>query len=124
MNSNELKSRTKKFALRVLTMLDSLPKNSAGRTVSNQLAKSATSVGANYRAACMARSKAEFVSKIRIVIEESDECCYWLEIIMESKMLKENLISPLYKEAKELTAIFVSSAKTASSKKLSIINSQ
>lgn len=97
-------------------MPDSLPKTPAGRAVANQIVRSATSVGANYRAACRGRSKAEFVAKLGIVIEEADECCYWLEIIIESGMIKEKLVSELHKEANELTAIFIVSAKTASIK--------
>lgn len=97
-------------------MLDSLPKTPAGRAVASQIVRSATSVGANYRAACRGRSKAEFIAKLGIVIEEADECCYWLEIIIESGMIKEKLVSELHKEANELTAIFIASSKTASIK--------
>jgi len=116
MDKDLLKKRTKDFGLRVIKMLDSLPKTVAGRAIANQLVRSATSVGANYRAACRGRSKAEFIAKLGIVIEEADECCYWLEIIIESGMIKEKLISDLHKEANELTAIFIASSKTASIK--------
>ena len=116
MDKQSLKKRTKDFGLRVIKMPDSLPKTPAGRAVANQIVRSATSVGANYRAACRGRSKAEFVAKLGIVIEEADECCYWLEIIIESGMIKEKLVSELHKEANELTAIFIVSAKTASIK--------
>lgn len=114
--SDELKSRTKNFGLRVMKLIDALPKSSNGRAVANQLVRSATSVGANYRAACRARSRAEFNSKLRIVIEEADECCYWLEIIIESNLIGENKIKDLLAEANELTAIFVSAVKTSTSK--------
>lgn len=117
MGNLDLKDRTKKFALRAMNLVGALPKTINGRTVANQLSKSATSVGANYRAACIARSKLEFYSKLRIVIEEADECCYWLEIIIESKLLGEKKVTDLLNEAKELTAIFVASSKTANSKK-------
>ncbi|EMI17600.1 hypothetical protein RMSM_05478 [Rhodopirellula maiorica SM1] len=75
MNDSELKKRTKLFALRVMKLVGALPENAVGRPIGNQLIRSATSVGANYRAACRGRSKAEFVSKLSIVIEEADECC-------------------------------------------------
>jgi len=116
MDKDALKKRTKEFGLRVIKMLDSLPKTPAGRAVAIQIVRSATSVGANYRAACRGRSKAEFIAKLGIVIEEADECCYWLEIIIESGMIKEKLVSELHKEANELTAIFIASSKTASIK--------
>ena len=114
--NRDLKNRTKSFGLRVMNLIDALPKTINGRAVANQLVRSATSVGANYRAACRGRSRAEFNSKLRIVIEEADECCYWLEIIIESKMIGEKRVEELLKEANELTAIFVSAVKTSSAK--------
>lgn len=116
-DKSDLKNRTKAFALRSMKLVDSLPKSTNGRTAANQLSRSSTSVGANYRAACRARSKAEFYSKIRIVIEEADECCYWLEIIIESKLLGEERIKDLLNEANELVAIFMAISKTTNSKK-------
>ena len=110
-----LKNRTKKFGIRVIKLVEALPKSLTGKVVANQLVRSATSVGANYRAACRARSKAEFHSKLRIVIEEADECCYWLELIIESAMLEKKLVKELLKESNELTAIFVTSIKTSKS---------
>lgn len=113
MDENELKHRTKQFALRVMKLVGALPESTVGRTIGNQLIRSATSVGANYRSACRGRSKAEFVAKLGIVIEEADESGYWLEMIIESELLKKSLVEPLLTEANELTAIMVASHKTA-----------
>ncbi len=115
-NREMLKTRTRDFCVRIIKMVDVLPKTTSGRTIASQLVRAATSVGANYRAVCRARSDAEFVSKLSIVVEESDECCFWLEIITESGMLDKKQVSALAKEADELTAIFASSRKTASLK--------
>ena len=116
MDEKTLKDRSKNFGLRIIRMIDSLPKTTAGRAISNQLVRSATSVGANYRAVCRAKSKADFIAKLGIVVEEIDECCYWLEIIIESGMLDKKLVSGLNKEANELAAIFIASCKTATLK--------
>ena len=113
MDENELKARTKQFGLRVINLVDALPKTTAGRAIGNQLVRSGTSVGANYRAACRSRSKAEFVAKIGIVAEESDESAFWLELIMDANLLKTELVSSLHREAEELTAIFTASGRTA-----------
>jgi len=113
MDEKKLKDRTKQFALNIMKLVDKLPNSIAGRTLGNQLVRSGTSVGANYRAACRGRSKAEFTSKIGIVAEEADESAYWLELIMDGKLLGRDLIEPLLKEANELAAIFIASAKTA-----------
>jgi len=113
MNEQELKARTKQFGLRILKLVDALPKTSAGRAIGNQLGRSGTSVGANYRAACRGRSKAEFIAKIGTVAEEADESAFWLELIIEGGLLKPELVSPLCQEAEELTAIFTSSGRTA-----------
>jgi len=93
-------------------MIDKLPKSNISDVIGKQLLRSATSVGANYRAACRARSKQEFISKIKIVEEESDETLYWLELIQELKLFRHEQISELIKEADELTAIFTSTAKS------------
>jgi four helix bundle protein len=114
MNEEELKNRTKKFALRVLKLIDALPNTVSGRTIAGQLARAGTSVAANYRAACRGRSKPEFIAKLGTVIEESDESAFWLEIIIESEMLKANLVESFLNEANEIVAIMVSSRKTAS----------
>lgn len=113
MNEQELKERTKRFALRVIALVDALPKTTAGRAIGNQLVRSGTSVGANYRAACRGRSKAEFAAKIGTVAEEADESAFWMELIMEAGLLKADLVEPLHQEADELTAIFTASARTA-----------
>ena len=118
MTENELKERTKQFALRIMRLVDAMPKTSAGRTLGNQLIRSGTSVGANYRAACRGRSKAEFIAKIGTVVEEADECMFWLELIMDSEMMQRSLVEGLWKEAGALTAIFVASAKTAGKSKI------
>ena len=113
MNENDLLKRTKIFALRVIKLLDALPNTLAGRTIGGQLIRSGTSVSSNYRSACRGRSKAEFVAKLGIVEEEADECCHWLELIVESGLMEEGKVSALLKEANEITAIMVSSKKTA-----------
>ncbi|MEF3691685.1 MAG: four helix bundle protein [Candidatus Moraniibacteriota bacterium] len=113
MNSSELKERTKQFALRIIKLVEALPKSMTGRTIGNQLVRSGTSTAANYRAVCRSRSRADFISKLGIVIEECDESAFWLEIIVDSKLMKKDLIDPLLKEVNELVAIFVSSRKTS-----------
>ena len=113
MDAEELKARTKKFALRVMSLIDALPNTVKGRVIANQLMRSATSVGANYRAACKGRSHAEFLSKLSVAVEESDECCYWLELITEGDVLPKEKVEDLYQEADEITAIMTASQKTA-----------
>ena len=113
MNETELKQRTKAFALRAMKLVGALPETTAGRVIGKQLIRSATSVGANYRAACRGRSKAEFVAKRGIVIEESDECGYWMELIIDGELLKKPLVESLLTEASEITAIMVASRKSA-----------
>lgn len=113
MNADELKARTKLFALQVMQLIDRLPNTTKGRVVANQLRKAATSVGANYRAASRGRSQAEFISKLSIVLEESDECCYWLKLIMEGGLIPAEQVADLYREANEITAIMTASHKTA-----------
>lgn len=113
MNKEELKGRTKQFGLRVLKLVDALPKTTAGRAIGNQLVRSGTSVGANYRAACRGRSKAEFIAKIGTVTEEADESAFWLEMIMEGGLLNSEMVLSLHQEADELTAIFTASGRTA-----------
>ena len=112
--SAELQDRTKRFALRVLILINRLPNTIGGRVLANQLARSATSVGANYRAACRARSRAEFASKLGIVAEEADETLYWLELIGDGNFLPEKKIASLLTETDELTAIFTSGRRSAS----------
>jgi len=112
--SAELQQRTKDFALRVLNPIEHLPNTIGGRVLANQLARSATSVGANYRAACRARSRAEFASKLGTVAEEADESLYWLELIQVGDFVPEKRIASLVSEADELTAIFTSGRRSAS----------
>ena len=112
-DSEELKKRTKDFARNIINLCRQLPDSREGRLIGNQLFRSGTSVGANYRAACRGRSKADFISKIGIVLEEADETLYWLEILGETKIARAESLSPLMKEANELVAIFAASAKTA-----------
>jgi four helix bundle protein len=112
MNQSELKQRTKEFAHRCVKLSLALPKTDLGNHVRKQFIKCSTSVTSNYRAACIAQSKADFVSKLSIVIEEADESAFWLEFIIYEKLLKEKLVIPLLKEAEELTKIFVKSRKT------------
>lgn len=118
MNSEELKKRTKYFALSVMKLVDSLPRGKSVDVVGKQLLRSATSVGANYRAACRARSRADFVSKITIVEEEADESVYWLELLSSVIAHDHVEIAPLIKEANELTAIFTASGKTAKTSRM------
>ena len=113
MTSDELKRRTKQFALRVMKLVDALPRTTAGRAIGGQLIRAGTSVGANYRAACRGRSKAEFAAKMGTVAEEADESCFWLELIIDGSLLEERIVKPLLDEANELTAIFTSAGKTA-----------
>lgn len=116
MDQEELKKRTKEFAKQVIDLCKQLPETREGRLVGNQLFRSGTSVGANYRAACRGRSKADFISKIGIVLEEADESLYWLEILFESDTVKHELVKPLMGEADELISIFVATLKTAKDK--------
>ncbi len=113
MTSEELKRRTKTFAVRVIKLVDALPRGLAGQVIGRQLLRAATSVGANYRAACRAQSRAEFAAKLSIVLEEADECLYWLELISETNLVKPELLKDLTKEANELVAIMLASRKTA-----------
>lgn len=113
MTEAELKKRTKEFAKQIIELCRSLPNNREGRLVGDQLFRSGTSVAANYRAACRSRSKAEFISKLSVVVEEADETVFWLEILKEMKTLESSLLDDLTKESDELVAIIVSSIMTA-----------
>lgn len=108
----ELKNRTMEFAVRTLKMVDALPKSVAGRTVGNQIARSATSVAANYRAALRGRSRAEFLSKIGVTLEEADETTFWLELTIQAGLLPKSRLHALYIEAEELTKIFNATRST------------
>ncbi|MCW3075570.1 MAG: hypothetical protein JWO32_179 [Bacteroidetes bacterium] len=114
MNKEDLKSRTKRFAIETIGFVNTLPKSKANDLISYQILKSATSVAANYRASLRGRSSAEFISKLNIVLEEADESMCWFEIIEKSyEKLDINKLKKLHKESDELTAIFTSSLKTA-----------
>jgi four helix bundle protein len=116
MDENELKKRTKAFGLQVIKLVGALPNMKVANIISNQLVRSATSVGANYRSACRGRSKPDFISKISIAAEEADESQYWLEILLEANITSTEFVFPLLKEANELTAILTASIKTARSR--------
>lgn len=111
MNSIDLKARTKKFALMIIDLVEVLPNTISCRVIANQIAKSGTSVGANYRAVCRARSDREFVAKMTIVIEEADETLFWIEIIQDKKWADYDTLNLIWKEGNELTAIFVATIK-------------
>jgi len=113
MTPKEMQARTKAFAVRVIKLVDALPRGLASQVIGRQLIRSATSVGANYRAACRAQSRAEFAAKLSIVVEESDESLYWLELVRETELVKPELLSAIIKEANELVAIVLASRKTA-----------
>jgi four helix bundle protein len=113
MNEIEMKKRTKQFALRILKMAEALPKSRSGNAIANQIVRSGTSVGANYRALCRAKSRADFISKTSIIEEEADETGFWLELIVDAGLLRSSRVKPLLDEANELTAILVASRKTA-----------
>ena len=113
MDEIELKDRTKRFALRVLKLVDALPKTRSGNAIANQIVRSGTSVAANYRALCRSKSRADFINKTSIIEEEADETCFWLELLIDASLMNANRIRPLLQESNELTAILVASRKTA-----------
>ena len=118
MNREELIKRTKDFAHRCVKLATALPETPLGKHIRGQLIKCSTSVAANYRATCIEQSKASFIAKISIVLEETDETAFWLEFIIDEKLLIKNQVEPLQQEAEELTAIFAASRKTASTEKI------
>ena len=113
MNADDIKKRTKAFAHKVIELTASLPRSALGDHISRQLIRCATSVAANYRAATLAQTKASFIAKISIVIEESDETEFWLEFIEDEQLLTADRLSPLCREAHELASIFIKTRKTA-----------
>lgn len=113
MTTDEMKTRTKSFALRVIKLVEALPSGRTGDVIGRQLMKSGTSVGANYRAACRAKSQPDFIAKMGIVEEEADESAFWMEIIIEAGLMKKELVEDLADEANQLVAIAVSSINTA-----------
>ena len=116
MTTDEMKLRTKKFSLTIIDLAEKLPTTYIVKVIANQIVRSGTSVGANYRAVCRARSDKEFVAKMNIVLEEADETLFWLEIIKEKDWSDKSELEMILKEGNELTAIFVSSLKTVNSR--------
>jgi len=114
MKPEDLKKRTKQFALRILKLVAALPNSVQGRAIGNQLVRAGTAVAANYRAACRGRSKAEFIAKLGTVEEEADESAFWMELIIEADLLKAHRVQPLLTEAIELRKIMASSRISAS----------
>jgi len=119
-----LKERTKKFALRIIRVIRSLPPGLEGRIIGHQLLRSGISVAANYRAVCRARSRPEFLAKLSIVIEESDECAFWLELLVDAELISEVKLKELKSEANQLVAIFNASRVTARKGSESTISNQ
>ena len=109
----QLKDRTRAFAVRMVKLFRSLPRTEEARIIGKQILRSGTSIGANYRATCRARSRAEFVSRLAVVVEEADETVFWLELLVDAGIVQEHLAAPLTSEAKELLAIFAASHCTA-----------
>ena len=116
MNKDELKDRFKQFALRIIRLCQSLPKEKTAEIIRGQLLRAGTSAGANYRAACRAKSTADFIYKLGIVEEELDESLYWMELLIEAKIVTENLLNNLMNEGNELLSVVVTSIKTAKSR--------
>ena|ERR1700680_4003360 len=113
--AKQLQDRTKKFAVRVIKAFARLPKDEAARVIGRQFLRSGTSLAANYRATCRARSTADFVSKISVVAEEADETLFWFELLVESELIKPKTVQPLMSECEELLKIFSASLTTAKS---------
>jgi four helix bundle protein len=124
MTERELLQRTKQFALRIFKLVGALPQTIQGRAVAAQLIRSGTSVAANCRAACRARSKPEFVAKSGVVEEEADESAFWLELIAETGLLNPGKVTPLLAEAGEIVAMMASSKKTAAKSQIANRKSQ
>ena len=116
MIKDNLKDRFKQFAIRIIKLCQSLPKNKVTDVIGGQLLRAGTSVGANYRAACRAKSTADFIHKLQIVEEELDESLYWMELLIDVKIIAETLLKELMKEGNELLSIIISSIKTTKSK--------
>jgi len=122
MDKKDLQKRTKQFALRVFKLVKAMPNTTEARVIGRQIIRSASSVGANYRAACRGRSRAEFIAKLGIVEEEADETVFWLEMIIEAGIFKKEKITPLLKEANEMVSIIVVSLKSVKGNKSEIRN--
>ncbi|MBI2681641.1 MAG: four helix bundle protein [Acidobacteriales bacterium] len=113
MTPEQLRQRTKKFAIRIIRLTRALPKATDAQVIGRQILRSGTSIGANYRAACRARSRAEFIAKLGIVIEEADETMYWLELLVEGEIVRPKRLEGLLQEAEELTRIFVAARQSS-----------
>lgn len=125
MNPSDFKKRTKAFALRVVRLVGTVQQSPTGHVIGGQLLRCGTSVGANDRSACRARSRADFVAKMKIVEEECDEALYWMELLVETGSVKAKLLGELMKEADEILAMVVASIKTSrSAERSSIVNRQ
>ena len=116
MDEKQFKDRTKKIALRIIKLVETLPKTTSGNVIGKQLLRSAASVGANYRAACRGKSTADVIHKLSIVKEEADESLYWPELLIESELVPERKLTELQKETNEITAMIVSSIETLRAK--------
>ena len=117
MDADDLKQRTRTYALRIIRLVEALPQGRTAEVIGKQLLRCGTSVGANYRASCRAKSSADFIAKMGIVEEESDESIYWIELLVETGLVKKSRVSDLLDEANQLVAIIVSSIRTARGKK-------
>ncbi len=115
MNREEMKARTRAYANRVVKLCSALPNNWIARILGGQLLRSGTSVGANYRAVCRAKSNADFINKLRVVEEECDESLFWMELLVDNNLVKAARLRDLMKEGNEILSIIVASAKTARS---------
>ena len=115
--ATEFKQRTQTYALRVIKLVESLPSTRTADVIGRQLLRAATSVGANYRAACRARSAADFIAKMGIVEEEADESIYWIEMLIESDLIAQHRVADLVREGNEIVAMVVASIRTARSRK-------
>ena len=112
MTTEELRNRLKVFAVRIVKLVDKLPNTSAGRAIGNQIVRSGTSPAANYRAACLGKSDKDFLNKLKMVEEELDETMYWIELLGDTSLVKQELLSDLYRENEELLKIIISSITT------------
>jgi four helix bundle protein len=119
--AEQLKARTKQFAIRIVRLFRTLPKTDEARVIGKQVLRSGTSVAANYRAVCRARSQAEFIAKIGVVVEEIDETVFWIELLADTEIVRPERIAELLTEANELLAIFAASLRTAKTNKPSAI---
>jgi len=124
MTEQEFKKRTKDIAIRIIKLVDSLPGSKSSEVIGKQLLRSGTSVGANYRAACRAKSTADLLHKLSIVEEEADESLYWMELLIDAKIMPENKLAILMNDLNEIIAMIVASIRTMRSKKLAVPKSQ